>query len=324
MTETLETTALAALPKGAANKLRRIDEEIEDLQATRRGIDSGIDRARDKIRELESHLERTRAADRKALPHVRGDRNPARQRNEDELVAEIAKHTRFIERNDRAIAALSERLQPLHELRRAVKNWRASTGSAAVLKAFNGELELPSNSDLVPIRKAIAKLKADIRRVQHAPRSGDELAASLDREIDRLRQAGRPNLSALVDGATDELKWPVTTQSLYSLGQTRAGDSVNSVGQQRSVDTSAVLTWLFPDAMHDALHRELQALHGGEGISAEERASRLATLRAKLLNLERIEETIITTEQPEVPRRADLDLRAFLGLADDVEVPDED
>lgn len=311
----------AAIPKNVKAKLRRIGEEIEDLTATLRGLRSGVDQAQAKVRDLKYLLDRARNADRDAPPHVRGARNPARERAEEELAIEITKHARFVDRTNKAIAELSGRLEPLQRLREAAEDWLSNLEPGATLRAFDGDLDLPPGADLAVIRRNIGRIKADIRKVEQAPRSVEELAAVVDKEVERLRQAGSPNLSAVIDGVTDAVRWPVTTTSLHSFGMSRGGESINSVGQARSVDVPALVAWLFPEVMRDRLHAELSAQYSGGGLSAEERATRLAELHGKLLAQERVEEHIISTEQPEQPRRVELDQRAFLGLADDCPVP---
>lgn len=314
-------TGIDALPRPAIEKLNRLGEEIEDLQASLRGLSDAEDKARAKIEDAQLALDRAAIKEREAPAHVRGNRNPGARNAEAELEAEIERQERFLERTAKAIAVLNERLGPFLELQRRVENFLEIAGTEGGVRPFEGAVEVPGDASLSGVRQTIKLLKSEIRHVRHAPRSTGELEAVLDRELARLRRYGAPDLSALIDGATDELKWPTSSTNMYSFGQLKNGERVNSVGQNRSFDTPAILAWLFPERMRDSLREELRQQFDGEGISAEERAARIQALGAELLAAERLEEAIIEIQMPEAPRRADLDLRAFLALSDDVPVP---
>lgn len=315
------TVPATPLPPSVAAKLKRIDEEIEDGQAMARGLSAAADQAREKLADAQGLLDRAQRAKEDQPAGVRNKPNLGLQSSIDALRDEVEKQRRSLDRTSRAEQALLAKTGVLRQLREAVDNWLDGLDGKVVLKVHEPEVRLPANTDLKALRKRIAGLRADIRATVHAPRSAAELAQLVERDIERLRQEGAPDFGRLIDGASDQVRWPSQEQVVSSIGVARGGGSVASVGRILTSNAAAMLAWLFPEAFAEAVHQELRNQLDGEGLGAAEREAQLRDLRKELLALERVEEAIIEREQPEEPRRADLDIRALLGLADDTPVP---
>lgn len=313
----------APLPPSVAAKLKRIDDEIEDGQVTLRGLSAANDQARMKLEESQRLLDRALTAMEDQPPGVRNKPNVALQTSIDAHRDAVEKQRRFIERTTRAEQAVQNKTAALRRLRERFDDWFAGLDGNVVIKVYEPETKLPANTDLKALRKRIAGLRADIRAVIHAPRSAAELVHLVDRDVERLRQEGAPDFGRLIGGASDQVRWPSQEHVVSSLGLAKTGGSIASVGRIATVNAPALMAWLLPEAFAAAVKQELLNQLDGDGLDAQEREQRLATLRKEMLALERVEEAIIEREQPEEARRHDLDLRAFLGLSDDTVVPSE-
>lgn len=320
---TLNILRKANLRPRTVEKLERLAEQVHDLEVTRGGIISSGNGIRARIDDARLTIQQIEERIRDVLPDQRDKSNAAAEQSIDEQRAVIAREQRAMERGDAAIRRANAIVQPLEELLQSAADWCVNSGQTITL--YDGKLEVWS-TDIEKVRREISRVRADIRRTLDAPRSSAELATILDREIDRLRQAGTPNLTHLIEGVSDEIRWPSHLDSIRSIGISGRDATVAVVGNIRLPRVPEVLAWMFPKAFRTELHKELASQLGEEGLGAEERASRLKELRAELLALERLEEHVIETQQPDTARRTDLDLRAFLDLADDVVVPvhDED
>jgi hypothetical protein len=82
-------------------------------------------------------------------------------------------------------------------------------------------------------------------------------------------------------------------------------------------EVAALMAWMPPEMMVDAMLQEVDALGIVDGLSHADRARRVAELRARLDELERAEEAAISAaaeQGQDVPRRADASPAAVLQV----------
>jgi hypothetical protein len=150
--------------------------------------------------------------------------------------------------------------------------------------------------EVANLRHEIDQLKRQINEMATAP------SADLREQVhDYVRQLGArhaPDIS--VAGSSFRVSW----------------DAIDVLGNPRSI--AGMMAWLFPAAMADRLDEIMSDMVNGgarKAVSAQERADRLADLRQKLLNCERVEENLVATllrHGYDVMRRIDADPQAVL------------
>lgn len=151
-------------------------------------------------------------------------------------------------------------------------------------------------------RTVIAGLRAEMDAVRRAPLTRPEVKRQVLGWLDTHARRGRPHIQV------DHDKVDVLFENAKALVR---GDRLAA---SLSPD---FLVWLFRDELTAALSREVDALTLDKAISRDERAQRLETLRAALLDVERAEEGAIQRAQEEgtfIARRPDADARAVLGI----------
>jgi hypothetical protein len=105
----------------------------------------------------------------------------------------------------------------------------------------------------------------------------------------------------------------------------RASLQIKGFAVLQSPDALALFCWLHKDALIAALESEVDLL--ADDLSQrifEERATRIAALRAQLLEAERVEEALVcASEQSDAPvlRHNAADPRAVLGLSSALPAP---
>lgn len=138
-------------------------------------------------------------------------------------------------------------------------------------------------------RENIERLGRERRSVSLAPLPASRLKALAKEHVLQLSLQGVPTLDAKAKPT-----WPHGTRA------------------------EAVVAWLDPDAMHARLCREIDVVSPGrDALSEEERVSRLASIDAELLSLERSEETLVSRLRElggDAHRRPRADPRAVLGV----------
>jgi hypothetical protein len=146
-------------------------------------------------------------------------------------------------------------------------------------------------------RNKIAALQSQLAGLQSAPLPKAEALARVDAAVDRLRDNGdryRPHPTGAV------FAWP-------EHGAVRFDP--NRIGE--------VLAWMFPDAMRDALQREVAAFytaHGSDGTAPADLEQQRAKVARELFEHELHEERLITEAEAagfRFDRRPDADPRAI-------------
>jgi hypothetical protein len=151
-------------------------------------------------------------------------------------------------------------------------------------------------------RREIADLRAELEAVARAPLPVSELKARARAWVDERAARGRPALSV------DRGKLAISFRRPDALVR---GDAL---GATMTADT---LAWLHRDALIAALDREIDALGIVGGLTDAERASRTGELRAAILDIERMEESVIEAARGEgtvIARRPDASPFAILGI----------
>ena len=150
---------------------------------------------------------------------------------------------------------------------------------------------------LTATREKIAGLKDQLAGLESQPLPMAHALARVDAAVERLRDNGdryRPHPT----GAA--FAWP-------EHGAVRFDP--NRIGE--------VLAWLFPDALREALHREVSAFYaalGSDGTAPEDLEKQRAKLARDLFEQELAEERLITHAEAEgfrFDRRPDADPRAI-------------
>lgn len=167
----------------------------------------------------------------------------------------------------------------------------------------------PVHAALDRVRSDIANLKADLHRIASAPITSTEAKAQVRREVEALAEQGEPDLGRVFAG--QPIRWPTYTPRTPS-GQIITTDLF---------DARATLVWLMRAPLLARLDAEIDALSDdAAALSAEQRRTEDARVRAEILALERAEESIIESAPAGVVihRRQKADPRAVLNLADDL------
>jgi len=146
-------------------------------------------------------------------------------------------------------------------------------------------------------RGKIAALQTQLAALQSAPLPRCEALARVDAAVDRLRDNGdryRPHPTGAV------FAWPEHGALRFD---------PNRIGE--------VLAWLFPDAMREALQREVAAFyaaHGSDGTAPADLEQQRAKAQRELFEHELHEERLITEAEAagfRFDRRPDADPRAI-------------
>jgi hypothetical protein len=153
------------------------------------------------------------------------------------------------------------------------------------------------------VRSEITQVQATIAHIKQAPPSAAEVKSFLVGEVDRLAREGQPTVS--FDAGKVQLTWP--DQLRYAPpGQGLSAPS----GSASKLDC-----WLHRDEIVRALSAFADDIKGG--LSATERAQRIAELEADLLQTEFDEESLVEQGLAagiDVHRRRDASPFALLGI----------
>jgi hypothetical protein len=164
---------------------------------------------------------------------------------------------------------------------------------------------------IVRTRREIAAAQHEVRAVRALPPSREELINQLIDEIAGMAAAGKPRFD-LRDGKL-RVHWPDVV-SLAPKGTVVSAPSGSS---------SRLLCWLMGEEVIKRLGHELLD-NLPDGISAEERKTRIAECEASIMRLEHEEESLIEQALDagiEVHRRVTASAYAMLSIEADAEVP---
>jgi hypothetical protein len=154
------------------------------------------------------------------------------------------------------------------------------------------------------IRAHIDKTRQDLANLRKSTLPASELKIKAREFVHQLSLAGTPSLH--VQGAAFRVDWPVgAQQQMGTLGPGAA----------------AVMAWLMPEVMIDKLDdiidKTLAKGGSNKGVSSIDRPKREYELQADLVDLERLEESVITRFEgdfPELLRRPDADPLSVLEM----------
>lgn len=217
-------------------------------------------------------------------------------------------------------ARLGDQMQawagPLSEIEAYLKLVRRQ---GVTITPWSGAVRPARGDTADKIRAKIEALHTELRTVREAPLPQGEAMASLRRQVEKIAEDGRPDLTGLLAHG-DRIRWPTATGEV--LGAT--ADGMQTVSRGSIPDSNALIAWLFMDELTARLEAELADMIGprDNGLSRDERRRREARLMADILAAERIEEAVIEAAERDghaaIPRRREADPRAVLGLSDNL------
>jgi hypothetical protein len=195
----------------------------------------------------------------------------------------------------------SRRHNELHRLINAVQQWLTQLRPGTLLEpAPPVDVSLKTGEKLTEAidrtRKEIAMLRQQIASTQRAPLPLADQKKLAQEYVARLWRQARPTVSIV--GDTLRVGW--------------RGDCV------MAEDTAALLAWIAPHLISEAISSELAALpERADALSVQERMRRLSELEAALLRAESQESALImlaAEDGTEISRRHDMDPRCVLGV----------
>jgi hypothetical protein len=183
-----------------------------------------------------------------------------------------------------------------------------SIGGPYGVRAYSGPPAAPRNGEslsdaVLRIRREVVTAQSELAAVRRAPPAADEARAAIVAEINRLAGIGTPQLSIANGKAT---LWFPDQQQHAAPGSALAAPSGSA---------SALLCWLFRDQIVELCTARLEQVAGG--ITAADRAARIAELERQLFQLEHDEEQLIEAAVAaglEVHRRPHASPYALLGI----------
>jgi hypothetical protein len=277
-----------ALPPGARAKLTRLRAHSGDLSALARSAGERV-----------ADLERRIANGERAVAGMNPE-NPAREESERALAA-LRKEL------DAAVAEASKRdsawraaLEPVKrvELHLSKNGRRRFTDAAPAEAEPDGE---PLPDALAAVRADVARIKSERDGAASAPPIAVERKAQVTEIVQRLVDAGRPELK--VDRGALAVRWPAVSNYTVPPAPLHV----------------CALAWLDPEAMVAALLRDAGTLPAlGRALAQSDREARVRKLTAELFEAERREEAhveaALAAGLPGISRRKDADPCAILGL----------
>ncbi|MER8744191.1 hypothetical protein NKH54_14015 [Mesorhizobium sp. M1004] len=229
-----------------------------------------------------------------------------------------------------------DRVREQYEKRATV--WRAHAALVdrleRYLKDIPGRIELaepvkPSTAkgdkllaEIKASRSTISKLKADRRDIETAPLPSSDAKAFAKAWVAAQAATAKPRLYGILDGGRSEIQFPTQSIQVEATVVLDSGGFGMARGPAFAVDAVALQCWMNPDAMIAALERDISLIANDDrALDGATRAYKINEIDEQLLATERTEEALVDAALAEhlpVERRADVDPRAVLGLADDL------
>lgn len=181
--------------------------------------------------------------------------------------------------------------------------WRERT---IVVKLPKGQT---ATAYLTNAREQVNAARRALKLIETAPLTADEAVAQATSCIKAIAANGAPDLRDLSrllpspDGRQRQgnINWPQT--------HTRDGDWFN--------DGFALFVWTMQDVVTAKIASEIQRTAKPDALSATERPHKISEAKARLLELERLEEAaflLASEENPSLERRRGLDFQALLQI----------
>lgn len=323
---------LDLLPAGAASRLHALRRHRDDLHALLKTATNARQKAREERDRAQGELERLQKADDRgelitetpipargpnSLPGVRRMRD-VRQLTEAENAVQKAKD---------AIAKLDvlndERSTAWEEVARLAQRLEDELDGGSGFKAYAGAATKYLKADPITARatwnREIRKLHAELAATAAAPRPSGEMRAVVHAAVDRLAEAGKPDLYRVLEGGND-----IGFRREFHQFQVQTNNGgVGSAGGSLT-DPVKLIAWAFRDLLLTKLDEEIaEASDDTNALSIADRRAREAKLTAKLLEAARCECHFvwqIFEAQGRVDFRQDTDIRAVLDLSDDFRI----
>ena len=193
----------------------------------------------------------------------------------------------------------------------AVTDWWTRFGSLGGFREVQTEVPVfkgDALAEIEKIRRKIAGLEARFAEVEAAPVPVETLKRQVFAEIDAI--AARGELKIHPSSRSGE---PLGLSGRMHIRATQGGAIVGDGG-------TSVLFWLLRSEMKAAAITLLSKLPQDGALTEAEREQAFHQIAEQRLELERQEEALIELAESQgrtIARRADLDARAYLGIADD-------
>jgi hypothetical protein len=178
-----------------------------------------------------------------------------------------------------------------------IRRWLDGLASNATLEAAKAlKVKLKSGEThsqaVARLREQIGALRTERTRTELAAPTVEEMKAAAAEHVSKLAERGTPRLA--IQHGKFELRF------------------------NPELDAGCLLAWFHAAALLKRLEAQIDAMpKPALAVTAKARADRLATIKAELLELERLEESLIVAAEEEgqsIPRRANADPYAILGL----------
>lgn len=264
------------LPASARRKIADIEQAIADRQALTRSTVAAVDEAQRHLGDLMTR--------RGASPS-------------DALDAEIVEAEADIERLRGIQIERQARVANDRQVIAQLRGWLGNVGSTPLSVAPPVRMKLGKGEGVAAaverIRGEIAALKDELSALQRAPLPAAELKQRAKALVDELAARGRPVIN--------------TDRGQFDVQFRREGATVPGMTPH---DTAALLAWLNPQALLKRLEDEIG---DAKGIGTAERERRTIETRARIIDLERMEEALIE-QAPDIARRTDASPSAILGV----------
>jgi hypothetical protein len=295
---------LDALPPASKERLLALRDHKEELRGSYLALRDDYDRASDKEREARLAFMAREAQHRLNVPPFTTDVEGWINEQPD-LIALREKHARLeadAARRKPRLEALNEKLRIAGRLHANCQDWLAEQSGELAEYVYPTRRRKTENIETV--RDRIAGLKEQIQDAKAAPLpSGDAKVAAIA-FVDRLAQAGTPDVMFTLYHGADP-----TFTGTY--GQVFNAPGVNV----KATDALALAAAMFPDRMKELLGEEIdRRADDDNALSVTAKAKRIADLEAAILENER-SELLLLDANPDIEPREDMSVRAFLALA---------
>jgi hypothetical protein len=282
------TARIAALPAHAQEKLRHFERiqlegrvRNEATMELRKELFHNRDNVVAQIIHLEKHRNRGGQWFEEDKAKLDGFRAELAAIKDDITRLEKPEASRAPQADRRRLAILGRfAADPLDWLRDQPSG-RKFRARIAVVKLREGQALL----DAVAENRAAQLDFADqIRSAESSQRDLDTAIAALRREIAALAATGKPDVSALLNAKGGSVRWPV--ENIATVHHTSRHDL--QMG-------NALTAWLHPESLEKKCIAELTAnFDPDDAMTAEERQLRVRECEGKILDLQRIEERMIS------------------------------
>lgn len=335
------------LPEAARNKVLALRDRRDQAHALLRAQDAQVEKAREQHDRAEQALRAweeaykagrlmrhtTVAANDPNVPYAhRGSEHERREvvettriePDDERLEAERQKVARLRAELDRRRAVydrLAAEWRPLAALATRLEEWIGNLPyGVALLPDDGGSVKRPKGNvadAIEQVREQRHAILAELRDIRDAPRPAAEIKADLERQIDDLARAGRPDVRSLMAG-NGAVRWPTDRAEVNVVtpeGHTGTGRAVVR-------DALAVVAFIAREQLLEAVADLVdEQAEDDVALDRDERARRAAELRCRCLEVERVECGYLDLAHDDgrhIAPRPDTDPRAYLALASDL------